>query len=157
MVHSEDGDPAEVVGSADLEHLSRFAPFRRARSALKSQPGVSSTRTSSSHHAQSSPATQENYPLSQPISAHLQVDADHQGLSSLPPEQAFMPVGMGQGLFSTPSMQMARPMQPIVSEMMIPQPSMNDYVRTADEMSSYLTWDAMDIPPMLDYGNFFPP
>lgn len=40
---------------------------------------------------------------------------------------------------------------------MITQPSINDYVRTADEMSAYLTWQTMDVPPWLNFQNMFPP
>lgn len=39
----------------------------------------------------------------------------------------------------------------------ISQPSMDDYIRTADEMSGYLTWQTMEIPPWLNLENLFPP
>lgn len=54
------------------------------------------------------------------------------------------------------------PIVPQMSSMMPPdvivsQPSMDDYIRTAGEMAGYLTWDTLEVPPWLNYGNLFPP
>lgn len=71
--------------------------------------------------------------------------------------QAFIPPGgLDQGFYATPAAPMMSQTGTMMTDMTIPQPSTDDYVRTADEMSGYLTWDMMDIPPMLDYGNYFP-
>lgn len=33
------------------------------------------------------------------------------------------------------------------------QPSVDDYIRTADEMSNLLTWNMPDIPPWMNLGD----
>lgn len=158
---SPDGDVAEVVGSADNEHLSRFAPFRRARCSLKAQP-TSSTQTSSSRYTRPSPPA---YPAQDSVGQSIQkavapvtLETEPQMLPGTQANyQSFAPPGsMDQGFYTTPAVPIVPQMGTMVNDMSMPQPSMDDYVRTADEMSGYLTWDMMDIPPMLDYGNYFP-
>jgi hypothetical protein len=49
---------------------------------------------------------------------------------------------------------------PLVGSMIqnedILQPSMDDYIRAADEMSSYLTWDMNQLPPWINFNDPMP-
>lgn len=37
------------------------------------------------------------------------------------------------------------------------QPSIDDYIKTADEMSNLLTWNMPDLPPWMSYGDVMLP
>ena len=37
------------------------------------------------------------------------------------------------------------------------QPSVDDYIKTADEMSNLLTWTMPDIPPWMSLGDMMAP
>lgn len=162
-----DGD-AEVTGSADIEHLSRFAPFRRARSALKAQ-STNSPRTSSSRSRNNQPSPAVDFRSQQPMSQgvptpHFPVENQQAppGLrpefSNFPPQQNLPMDTMNQAFFQTaPESTMPQVTSLQVPDMMPLQPSMDDYIRTADDMAGYLTWDVMEVPSWLNYGNLFPP
>lgn len=65
---------------------------------------------------------------------------------------------MNQAFFQTaPESTMPQVTSLQVPDMMPLQPSMDDYIRTADDMAGYLTWDVMEVPSWLNYGNLFPP
>lgn len=177
-----EGDAAEVTGSADIEHLSRFAPFRRARNALKARSTHSPKTTSSrSRNTQPSPAfpdyrsaqmTPGTIPAPVPAPTPAYNADSQQPLPNLRPEYSnYMPAQtlpmnqmsqvsqvnqMGQGFFPAPDSGVSQ-MAEMMPDIMVPQPSMDDYIRTAGDMAGYLTWDVMEVPAWLNYGNLFPP
>lgn len=165
-----EGDAAEVTGSADIEHLSRFAPFRRARTALKAQ-SIHSPKTSSSRsrNTQPSPAvpdfrSAQMTPAPVPTPAPTYSTENQQPLPNLRPEYSnYMPAQslpmnqMNQNFFQGAPDPGVPQMTRMMPDMMVPQPSMEDYIRTAGDMAGYLTWDAMEVPAWLNYGNLFPP
>ena len=162
-----EGD-AEVTGSADIEHLSRFAPFRRARSALKAQ-STNSPRTSSSRSRNNQPSPAVDFRSQQPMSQGVPTPTfpvENQQApptlrpeySNFPPQQNLPMDAMNQAFFQTaPESTIPQVASLQVPEMMPLQPSMDDYIRTADDMAGYLTWDVMEVPSWLNYGNLFPP
>lgn len=179
---SDDDDQAEVTGSAEVEHLSRFAPLRRARSAIQEARSSEGSRDHSSRDSRMSPITQGSHrpsivsasqsamsispsviadtaqsalsaplqlppplsDLSEQVPPHLQPDYSTFIHETLPLQTAYS----GDGSQYMPDMTTAVP---------ISQPSMDHYIRTADEMSGYLTWQTTEIPPWLNFGNLFPP
>ncbi|KAI6783981.1 uncharacterized protein J7T54_001857 [Emericellopsis cladophorae] len=159
-----DDNEAEVVGSADIDHLSRFAPFRRARSELKAS-SVQSPVSSSSRHTHPSPARQDSMtlpplmvpPTTVPDTAQSQ-RRNTQMLPVLRPAYSSFvppdPVAVDQNYY--PVQPIHSQMMSMVSDTMEGQPTMDDYIRTAGDMAGYLTWDHMEIPASLNYANFFP-
>lgn len=197
----DDEDPAEVTGSADVEHLSRFAPLRRARSAIYGPKSSTGSGANLSRNEYASSATQTSLQppsnasvrrVDQSISPAIAVDHAQNTASVAPPLP--LPATPSFSLLNpTPmtneqGMPNLRPVYsnfvaesaPIQQQIVYPgdtgtvsqymplmdtsmptdvmaQPSMDDYVRTADEMSGYLTWQTMEVPPWLNFGNLFPP
>lgn len=162
-----DGD-AEVTGSADVEHLSRFAPFRRARFALKAQsahsPRTSSSRSRNTHPSPAVHDYRPTQPTPQPMPTPSYAAENQQALPSLRPEYSnFMqsqtlPMNqMNQGFYQNTPDPVAQQMTGLMPDMVISQPSMDEYIQTADDMAGYLTWNAMEVPSWLNYGNLFPP
>jgi len=168
MWYSPDDNEAEVIGSADIDHLSRFAPFRRARSELKAS-SVQSPVSSSSRHTHPSPARQDSRTLpplmvppttvpntaqSKPRNTQMLPVLRPAYSSFAPPD----PVVMDQSYYSVQSTlpPIHSQMMSMVSDTMAGQPTMDDYIRTAGDMAGYLTWDQMEIPASLNYANFFP-
>lgn len=159
---------AEVTGSADIEHLSRFAPFRRARNAIRAQ-STHSPRTSSSRsrNTQLSPAVHDFRPAQltpQLMPTPTYAAETQKALPNLRPEYPIfvptqsLPVShVNQSFFQTTADPVVPRMAGLMPDLTIPQPSMDDYIRTADDMAGYLTWDAMEVPAWLNYGNLFPP
>jgi hypothetical protein len=189
---SEGDDAAEVTGSADVEHLSRFAPLRRARSAIheakssagsgaassnKSYPSTSHSSLRPPHLVSSqqaplsaSPSEIINHPVQNLDPVTVSIPSQAPAISQPP---TTLQLGPDQVLPSLRPDYMASVSEPLSLEqadvapnlpamgaaMMdgIPQPSVDDYIRTADEMSGYLTWQAMTVPSWLNFGDMFPP
>lgn len=78
---------------------------------------------------------------------------EYQNFAPLPSQ----PLPVNQGFYQSAPAQIVPQMAGMMPGMTIPQPSMDDYVRTADEMSGYLTWQAMEVPPWLNLENVLPP
>ncbi|OAA39556.1 Fungal transcriptional regulatory protein [Beauveria brongniartii RCEF 3172] len=148
-------DETEVTGSADMHHLSRLAPFRRGRSELQRASHTShSPRTSSSSNAYPSPMTQSSRNMP-PRSANSH---------NAPPFSGMMPMTMDGSMGPmTPGTSQRPPLQIMPSAGVMAQngamlqPSIDDYIKTADEMSNLLTWNMPDLSPWFTFDNVMLP
>lgn len=188
---SEGDDPAEVTAPADVEHLSRFAPLRRARSAIHEAKSSGGSGAGSSHRSYTStthsslrppPVAPSQQPPLSASSSNIVNSAQNYGPSPAPipsqataPPQPFATLQLGSDqilpnlrpdymlpVSETLPLEQSDTFQhmPVMGATMmdgIPQPSVDDYIRTADEMSGYLTWQAMTVPSWLNFDNMFPP
>ncbi|VUC20648.1 unnamed protein product [Clonostachys rosea] len=157
-------DPAEVTGPAEVEHLSQFAPFRRARTSIKRSQSAAGSKTPSSQNEQLSL-------VMQPLPGLLDTSMSPVGNEPQPPPFnlqpdyppfAAQPSGISMPLYRSQNAQTMVTLGSIThpSETpAIPQSSMTmgDYIRAADEMSGFLTWQTSDLPPWFTYDNPFPP
>ncbi|KAF1828564.1 hypothetical protein BDW02DRAFT_223305 [Decorospora gaudefroyi] len=121
--------PAEVVGSAEVHHLSNMAPFRRARTETRAQQSNASPRTVTSESSEGSHMRLDH---GNPPTISANFNPDEAQLMSLSPLASLdfsgNPLPQHDGMAHTGGM----------------QPPMPDYTRTAEEMSQYLTWDAAE-------------
>ena len=149
---SDSDTPAEVTGSADIDHLSTSAPFRKAMSEIRakrtpqdmdSSPGARSiTRTEGSSEAQPpiigvSPMGFEN----------LGHTASYQGSDFVdsPAERQFP----STAAVAMPSHDQAAPLpDPLSASLTTTGPTLEDYIRAADEMGTYITWDTSEFSNM---------
>jgi len=125
--HSE--VPAEVVGSAEVHHLSTMAPFRRARTGAQREQSMASPRTVSSSQSDN------NY-----------VPLGHERPPIISPD-AFSPSEAPTLTFSfdslpVPDNDMSQQLN--ISHQGIIQTPLLHYSRTAEDMSHFLTWDASE-------------
>ncbi|EGX94456.1 Fungal transcriptional regulatory protein [Cordyceps militaris CM01] len=151
----ETTDETEVTGSADMHHLSRLAPFRRGRSELQRASHAShSPRTPSSSNAYPSPMTQSSRNVP-PRSANSQNAAPFGGMM-----QMTMDGGMGPltpGTSQRPPLQIMPSAGVMAQNGAMLQPSIDDYIKTADEMSNLLTWNMPDLSPWFTFDNMLLP
>lgn len=151
----ETPDETEVTGSADMHHLSRLAPFRRGRSELqRASHAAHSPKTSSSSNTYPSPMTQSSRNMSMG-SANV-----HNAM----PFNAMMPMSMDANMGPmTPGTSQRPPLQIMPSAGVMAQngamlqPSIDDYIKTADEMSNLLTWNMPDLSPWITFDNMLLP
>lgn len=157
---SDNGDPAEVTGSADKYHLGRLAPFRRGQSELKGHT-IHSDRTTSSSKTHDSPTAQSRKQAHPRSAIGNDGQAYSNGFSMPRPGQGLAgSVGGNSAMAAQAASSSQRgPLQlmPSAGVMMqhnaMLQPSVDDYIRTADEMSNLLTWNMPDIPPWMNLGD----
>lgn len=163
-LYRDNSDPAEVTGSADMHHLSRLAPFRRGQSELKGHT-AQSDRTASSSNTHHSPVAQSRKQATQRGTANYGGQSYGNGFPVARPGQGLAPTANGNGVVASqpgPSSQRG-PLQlmPSAGVMMqhnaMLQPSVDDYIKTADEMSNLLTWTMPDIPPWMNLGDMMAP
>lgn len=131
-----------------------MAPFRKARSEVRAkQVGSTSPETISSGGPAGSPNTSVSdqnqqllYNMEERIPTHAQFSTTNQGLVMGAVHANHHAIySMGAGGLSLITQDAS--MQP-------EQPSMEDYIRTADEMGNYLTWDVSDLselPPWITF------
>lgn len=155
-------DPPEVTGSADVHHLSAVASFRRGRLQLQESQSTSTSAKTMS------PMTDNRSPLihaSQSIIYEEPVDKSGGSdfISSLPvlrptyPPLELAPELMSQGLDQRNALQIIPSAGVMVQDGAMLQPSIDDYIKTADEMSTYLTLGILEIPPWLNLPDHLPP
>ncbi|KAH8125289.1 hypothetical protein LI328DRAFT_155837 [Trichoderma asperelloides] len=153
-------DPAEVTGSAEDYHLSALASFRRGRTQLEEAQSTSSVKTMSANDNKS-PLIQASQNL------FYETPIDKSGGSdftnSLPvlrptyPPLEIAPELMNQSLPQRNPLHTIPSAGVMVQNGVIIQPSVDDYIKTADEMSAYLTWGIPDIPQWLNLPDQMPP
>ncbi|KAJ4210309.1 hypothetical protein NW767_000577 [Fusarium falciforme] len=138
----------EVTGTAEVHHLVSFAPFRRAQTEIKARQSASPRTVSSSAISASQPArraNEERPPINSVDNAspgqHL-VAAPNPG--PIAPHNQAMEV-IAQGM-DTGQMEM--------TDLHMVHPSMEDYIRTAGEMSDYLTWNMSEMPDLSIWTDF---
>lgn len=159
--HREAPDETEVTGSADMHHLSRLAPFRRGRSELqRASHAAHSPQTSSSSNAYPSPLTQSSRNM-------LPRSSTSQDASNFPGMMQMVRSGMPSLDSSmgppTPGTSQRPPLQIMPSAGVMAQngamlqPSIDDYIKTADEMSNLLTWNMPDLTPWITFDNMMMP
>ncbi|KAL7934957.1 hypothetical protein V8C35DRAFT_279425 [Trichoderma chlorosporum] len=154
-------DPAEVTGSADDHHLSALASFRRGRVALQETQSGGSTKAISTENDNKSPLIH----ASQRIIYEEQVDKGNGGdfTSSLPvlrptyPPLEIEPELISQSLAQRNPLQIMPSAGVMVQNGTLMQPSVDDYIKTADEMSAYLTWGMPEIPHWMTLSEQMPP
>ncbi|KAH7329468.1 hypothetical protein B0I35DRAFT_474073 [Stachybotrys elegans] len=156
----------EVTGPANHDHLSPFNPFRKAKTQVKqaSTWGSSPKRASqastipspSTHGSQRSSSTKPQVEDGSTASLPCLLPTDIFGMGFTGMEGMEGMEGMGQ---EDPNQQMTLPnfgMQYATTT----QPSTVDYIRAADQMSGYLTWQMMelpnDLPPWTSEADFLP-
>lgn len=140
-----------------MHHLSRLAAFRRGRSELQGAQSGGSQKTGSSSNPSRSPLIQASGRVA-PRSATSNAGAEYSA-SNMPPISAatYMDMSTAQdGAPATPGSAAIAPqrsalqLMPSAGAMMhsgaILQPSIDDYIKTADEMSNLLTWNVPDWP-----------
>ncbi|EHK15321.1 uncharacterized protein TRIVIDRAFT_123716, partial [Trichoderma virens Gv29-8] len=143
-------DPAEVTGSADDHHLSALASFRRGRVQLQESQSSGGAKTMSSENDNTPPLIH----ASQSIIYEDPVDKSSGGdfTNSLPvlrpvyPPLEVAPELMSQSLSPRNALQIMPSAGVMVQNGALLQPSVDDYIKTADEMSTYLTWGMPEIP-----------
>ncbi|KAI0019705.1 fungal-specific transcription factor domain-containing protein [Xylariomycetidae sp. FL0641] len=173
---------AEVTGSADVHYLSNSARFRLALSEIEtrrsadSHDGASSSRLppeSPQDWSQSTPAHRHHHhhhhqPNSQPAPnpglEQQQQISDFPRYTPLTPNSMQMPPGPVQPpqqhlQYAAAAAAAAGLMMPALPMI---RPSTEEYIRTADELSNFLTWDNSELnvlPPWTGFdmnGNFHP-
>ncbi|KAM0259834.1 hypothetical protein ACHAQJ_003078 [Trichoderma viride] len=155
-------DAAEVTGSADVHHLSALASFRRGRVQLQEAQSASSAKTMSSTHDNKSPLIQasQNIFYEEPIDKSGSSDFTN-SLPLLRPTYPnpleVAPELMSQDLSPRNPLQIMPSAGVMVLNRAILQPSVDDYVKTADEMSAYLTWGIPEIPQWMNLPDQMPP
>lgn len=152
---------AEVTGSAEVHHLSVFAPLRRARSEIQGSSSSSSIATSSAT-TQASPVAHASHgmPPSAKANPESVTGTFQQPLPIIRPAEAFTspqahykaPTSTHPNVFLSEQPQ-RNPMQliPSAGAMIngaILQPSAEDYIQTAEYLSGYITWNIPNIPDM---------
>ncbi|KAK4079651.1 transcriptional regulator family: Fungal Specific TF [Trichoderma harzianum] len=154
-------DPAEVTGSADDHHLVALASFRRGRVQLQESQATGSAKTMSSGNDNKSPLIH----ASQSVIYEETVDRGNGGdfTSSLPilrptyPPIEVAPELLSQSLAQRNPLQIMPSAGVMVQNGAILQPSVDDYIKTADEMSTYLTWGMTEIPHWMNLPDPMPP
>ena len=122
--------PAEVVGPAEIDHLSTMAPFRRARRETRAQQSDTSLQMPTSGHSEGTHGRSNHG--HQPTISNNAFDPNAAQPTSLPSFASFdLP---GDDMSQHAGMDYPDGMQP-------PTP---DYTKIAEEMSRSLTWDAAD-------------
>ncbi|KAL7943541.1 hypothetical protein V8C42DRAFT_329365 [Trichoderma barbatum] len=154
-------DPAEVTGSADVHHLSALASFRRGRVQLQESQSAGTTKTISSGNDSTSPLIHANQSIIYEESMDKGNDSDF--TSSLPvlrpayPPLDVAPELMGESLAQRNALQIMPSAGVVVQNGALLQPSVDDYIKTADEMSTYLTWGMPEIPHWINLPDQMPP
>lgn len=154
---------AEVTGSADIHHLSNMAFFRKARSEVRAGQSGSTRGTLSSSGLGASPNTIAVGHEAQQISRHntepgMNMDDPtaqqnlYTGATGLSPH--VMDTSGGQHANeSNPTLAMAA-VHDHASDMQNMQPSIEDYIRTADGINNYLTYhmsEISELPPWITF------
>ncbi|EHK41509.1 uncharacterized protein TrAtP1_005005 [Trichoderma atroviride] len=153
-------DPAEVTGSAEDHHLSALASFRRGRAQIEEAQSTSSVKTMSANDCKS-PLIQASQNLFYETSIDKSGGSDF--ANALPvlrptyPPLEIAPELMNQSLPSNDSLHVIPSAGVLVQNGAIMQPSVEDYIKTADEMSTYLTWGIPDMPQWLNLPDQMPP
>ncbi|KAF4980458.1 hypothetical protein FDECE_17877 [Fusarium decemcellulare] len=141
----------EVTGPAEAHHLVNFAPFRRAQTEIQARQSASPKTISSSGIS----ATQQTRRLNDQRPTINSVDTaptQRQSNQPLPLTPEFEP----QGQPMPAMMQNVIHDQMEMSDLEMVHPSMEDYIRTAGEMSDYLTWNMSELPDLplwTDFGS----
>ncbi|OAA72310.1 Fungal transcriptional regulatory protein [Cordyceps fumosorosea ARSEF 2679] len=152
----ETPDESEVTGSADMHHLSRLAPFRRGRSELQRASHAShSPKTPSSSNTYPSPMTQSSRNVP-PRSAHSQNAAPFNGMVPMVMDGNMGPIA-APGPSQRPPLQIMPSAGVMAQNGAMLQPSIDDYIKTADEMSNLLTWNMPDLSPWFTFDNMLLP
>ncbi|EEU40352.1 uncharacterized protein NECHADRAFT_76532 [Fusarium vanettenii 77-13-4] len=137
----------EVTGTAEVHHLVSFAPFRRAQTEIKARQSASPRTLSSSAISASQSARRANEERP-PINS-----VDNAG-----PDQHLVAVPNPGPIAHNQAMQvMAQEMdtdQIDMTDLHMVHPSMEDYIRTAGEMSDYLTWNMSELPDLSIWTDF---
>lgn len=120
------GAPVEVVGPAEIHHLSNMAPFRRATAETRV------TLKSTDRRDMAINATEIGEALGRPPTVLADTANPQQPQSS----------SLGPfGSLDYPAMIPSGTLDPQASGLQTP---MSEYTRTAEAMSQYLTWDAVE-------------
>lgn len=155
-------DPAEVTGSADDHHLSALASFRRGRVQLQESQSTGGAKAMSSGNDNKSPLIHAD----QNIIYEEIVDNKGSGddfTNSLPvlrptyPALEVAPELMSQSLVQRNPLQIMPSAGVMVQNGALLQPSVDDYIKTADEMSTYLTWGMPEMPNWMNLADQMPP
>ncbi|EGR45648.1 uncharacterized protein TRIREDRAFT_110689 [Trichoderma reesei QM6a] len=154
-------DPAEVTGSSDVHHLSASASFRRGRLQLQELQSKTGGKAISSGNDAKSPLIQATQSIfyEEPIDKGVSNDY----ASSLPllrPGYSPFEVApelLSQTLAQRNSLQAMPPADDMVQSGGLLQPSVDDYIKTADEMSTFLTWGMPDMPQWINLADQMPP
>ncbi|TQV94492.1 Fungal transcriptional regulatory protein [Cordyceps javanica] len=152
----ETPDETEVTGSADMHHLSRLAPFRRGRSELQraSHASHSPKTPSSSSNTYPSPMTQSSRNVP-PRSANSQHAVPFSGMMPMTMDGSMGPLTPGTS--QRPPLQIMPSAGVMAQNGAMLQPSIDDYIKTADEMSNLLTWNMPDLSPWFTFDNMLLP
>ncbi|KAK1242293.1 hypothetical protein MKX07_000279 [Trichoderma sp. CBMAI-0711] len=154
-------DPAEVTGSSDVHHLSASASFRRGRLQLQELQSKTGGKAISSGNDAKSPLIQ----ATQSIFYEEPIDkgGSNDYANSLPllrpgyPPFEVSPELLSQTLAQRNSLQVMPPADGMVQSGGLLQPSVDDYIKTADEMSTFLTWGMPDMPQWINLADQMPP
>ncbi|KAM0431756.1 hypothetical protein ACHAPT_005006 [Fusarium lateritium] len=136
----------EVTGSAEVHHLASFAPFRRAQIEIRARQSASPRTVSSSAISAPQPARRvnEERPPINSVDGPGQHLVTASNLDHVASHGQVMQV-MDQGM-DTDQMEM--------TDLHMVHPSMEDYIRTAGEMSDYLTWNMSELPDLSIWTDF---
>lgn len=159
-----------MTGSADIEHLSQFAPFRRARSELKKAKSTGSAMTLSSGYTQPSPVAQPGVQPTETIeTGHTEHDYSLPTMAPAYPsftqqqpqhQQAPMVAELAPNpnqMMPPISIPLGAPTEMPMQNNVMMQAQVDDYLKAADELSNYLTWDMSQLPTWIDFGEMMPP
>ncbi|KAL2845514.1 hypothetical protein BJY01DRAFT_247666 [Aspergillus pseudoustus] len=129
---AEPDDSTYVTGSSDMHHLSHFASFRQAKAEVQSRQ----TNTGPSTTAQASPQSRPGRSAKPQSKSSKSWTTPHGGDN---PEKND-PITESLPL-PTPREQVLQTPVSAYNEM---EPSVEDYIRTAEDMCDYLAWDSID-------------
>ncbi|KAL6867027.1 hypothetical protein J3F83DRAFT_103124 [Trichoderma novae-zelandiae] len=154
-------DPAEVTGSPDIHHLSAMASFRRGRLQLQESQSGGGVKTILSGKETRSPLIQ----ATQSIFYEEPMDKGIGSVyaSSLPilrpsyPPLEVAPELISQTLAQPDPLQIMPSAGVMVQSGALLQPSVDDYIKTADEMSTFLTWGMPELPQWINLPDQMPP
>ncbi|KAH7165273.1 hypothetical protein EDB81DRAFT_778906 [Dactylonectria macrodidyma] len=149
---SPDNTP-EVTGSADIDHLSQIATFRRARNQLRQhQLSTSPSTTLSSGHRHSIVTASSRAGVearSPDIDSAPSLTMQQQPLIYQGADAMHLAVGTALELGLGPS----DALEPNIH--MLDQASLSEFIMAADDLGEYLTWDitgSSEVPPWSSVG-----
>ncbi|PTB75659.1 hypothetical protein M440DRAFT_1439356 [Trichoderma longibrachiatum ATCC 18648] len=154
-------DPAEVTGSPDVHHLSASASFRRGRLQLQESQSKTGGKTISSGNDAKLPLIQATQSMFHEEPIDKGGGSDY--ASSLPllrpsyPPFEVAPELLGQTVAQRNPLHIVPSAGVMAQSGSLLQPSVDDYIKTADEMSAFLTWGMPDMPPWIDLPDQMPP
>ncbi|KAK4234452.1 hypothetical protein C8A03DRAFT_47227 [Achaetomium macrosporum] len=143
----------EVTGPAKVHHLANFAPFRRAQTEIQARQ-TESPRTPSSSGDPAERCTRrsdDRRPRINAVDGAVLQRHSAEQLSSTP--SLSQPETHGQVLQTVMAQDLSSTQIQIPGTEML-HPSVEDYIRTATEMSDLLTWNMSELPDVPLWTDF---